>query len=80
MSKRKNYLLALVVGTLIVLSNHVVADIPGGQAAILKGNFTQAFKEFKEDAGKGIPHAPAAVAEMLHIGQGVNRDLPQALS
>lgn len=79
MCKRKNYLLALVLGTFAVLSNHVVADIPGGQAAILKGNFVQAFKEFKEDADKGIPHAQAAVAVMLHIGQGVKRDLPQAL-
>ena len=80
MSRRKNYLLVLVVGTFVLLGNHAVADIPGGQAAILKGNFAQAFKEFKEDADKGIPHAQAAVAVMLHIGQGVKRDLPQALS
>ncbi len=57
-----------------------MADIQAGQTAILKGDFTQAFKEFKEDAEKGILHAQAAVAVMLHIGQGVERDLPQALS
>ena len=54
--------------------------MPGGRAAILKGNFTQDFKVFKEDADKGIPREQAAVAVMLHIGQGVKRDLPQALS
>lgn len=56
------------------------ADIKGGQAAILKGDFPRAFKEFKEDADKGIPHAQAAVGVMLHLGQGVKRDLTAALS
>jgi hypothetical protein len=57
-----------------------VADIKGGQAAILKGDFPRAYKEFKEDADKGIPHAQAVVGVMLHIGQGVKRDLKAALS
>ena len=80
MRSQKNYLLCLVMGAFFMASNYATADIPGGQAAILKGDFVQAFKEFKEDADKGIPHAQAAVAVMLHIGQGVKRDLPQALS
>lgn len=80
MRSQKIYLLGLVMGAFFIGSNYAAADISAGQAAILKGNFTQAFKEFKEDADKGIPHAQAAVAVMLHIGQGVARDLPQALS
>lgn len=80
MYRSKSCLLVLILGTFVLLSNPVIADIRGGQAAILKGNFAQAFKEFKEDAEKGIIHAQAAVAVMLHIGQGVKRDLPQALS
>lgn len=61
-------------------SDLLMADIRGGQAAILKGEFSTAFKEFKEDAEKGIPHAQAAVGVMLHLGQGVKRDLKKALS
>lgn len=80
MCSQKYYLLGLMLGIFALASNPVVADISGGQAAILKGDFVQAFKEFKEDAEKGIPHAQAAVAVMLHIGQGVKRDLQQALS
>jgi TPR repeat protein len=80
MRSQKNYFLVLVLGVLALASNPLAADISGGQAAILKGDFAQAFKEFKEDADKGIPHAQAAVAVMLHIGQGVKRDLAQALT
>lgn len=80
MNSRKIVLPGLLLGFVALFSNPVLADIAGGQAAILKGNFSQAFKEFKEDADKGIPHAQAAVAVMLHIGQGVKRDLPQALA
>jgi len=80
MNSRKNVLPGLLFGVLVLLGNPALADIAGGQAAILKGNFSQAFKEFKEDAEKGIPQAQAAVGVMLHIGQGVKRDLPQALS
>jgi len=64
----------------LLISIQAAADIKGGQAAILKGDFPQAFKEFKEDADKGIPHAQAAVGVMLHLGQGVKRDLKKALS
>lgn len=80
MRKQKIHLSIMVICIFVFVSGQVAADIPGGQAAILKGNFVQAFKEFKEDAEKGIPHAQAAVAVMLHIGQGVKRDLPGALS
>ncbi|MDT8385750.1 MAG: tetratricopeptide repeat protein [Gammaproteobacteria bacterium] len=79
-NRRKNCLLALLLGVTAFASNPALADISGGQAAILKGNFAKAFTEFKEDAEKGIPEAQAAVAVMLHIGQGVKRDLPGALS
>ena len=64
----------------LLVSAQVTADIKGGQAAILKGDFSRAFTEFKEDADKGIPHAQAAVGVMLHLGQGVKRDLRKALS
>ncbi len=57
-----------------------MADIPGGQAAILKGDFHRAFKEFKEDADKGIAFAQAAVGVMRHIGQGTKRNLSKAFS
>jgi TPR repeat protein len=75
---RYAYGLLLVIG--LLFSGQSVADIKGGQAAILKGEFAKAFKEFKEDADKGIAHAQAAVAVMLHIGQGVKRDLAKAFS
>ena len=65
---------------LVFVSGPVVADIKAGQAAMLKGDFAKAFKEFKKDADKGVMHAQAAVAVMLHTGQGVKRDLPQAFS
>lgn len=68
----------LVLG-LLVVSGQVLADMKGGRAAILNGDFAKAFKEFKEDADKGNPHAMAPVAVMLHLGQGVKRDLKQAL-
>ncbi|WP_455198801.1 tetratricopeptide repeat protein [Kaarinaea lacus] len=55
-----------------------MADMKGGRDAILAGDFARAFKEFKEDAEKGNPHAMAPVAVMLHLGQGVKRDLKQA--
>lgn len=70
----------LILVSALVISTNSQADIKGGQAAILRGDFPTAFKEFKEDADKGIVHAQAAVAVMLHIGQGVKRDLKQAFS
>jgi len=80
MPKNKRSILSLLVPGLLFASSFAYADIKGGQAAILKGDFPRAFKEFKEDADKGIPHAQAAVGVMLHLGQGVKRDLKQALS
>jgi hypothetical protein len=64
----------------LLFSTLAAADIKGGQAAILKGDFPTAYKEFLEDANKGIAHAQAAVGVMLHLGQGVKRDLKKALS
>ena len=64
----------------LLFNAQAAADIKGGQAAILKGDFPKAFQEFMVDAEKGVPHAQAAVGVMLHIGQGVKRDLKKALS
>ena len=64
----------------LFITSQLMADMKGGREAIIKGNFPLAFKEFKEDADKGIPQAMAPVAVMLHIGQGVKQDLPKALS
>lgn len=80
MFSRKNFFMGQVLLVLFLFSGQSFADIPGGQAAILKGEFSIAFKEFKEDAEKGVAYAQAAVGVMLHIGQGVKRDLPQAFS
>ena len=80
MPKSKKSVLSLVVLGLLFAGSFANADIKGGQAAILKGDFPRAFKEFKEDADKGFPHAQAAVGVMLHLGQGVKRDLKKALS
>ncbi len=81
--KRKSLMcrIAILRAVMILLaltSGPVFADSKAGQAAMLKGNFAKAFKEFKEDADKGVMQAQAAVAVMLHTGQGVKRDLPQA--
>ena len=65
---------------LALYSGQSVADVPGGQAAILAGDFPRAFKEFKEAADKGNPLAMAPVAVMLHFGQGVKQNLKQAFS
>lgn len=74
----------LLAGIVFVLglfaSSQVMADMKGGRAAILTGDFGRAFKEFKEDAEKGNPLAMAPVAVMLHLGQGVKQDLKKALS
>jgi len=80
MFSRKNFCMGQVLLVLFLLSGHSFAGIPGGQAAILKGDFPLAYKEFKEDAEKGVAYAQAAVGVMLHIGQGVKRNLPQAFS
>ena len=80
MPKSKKSVLSLVVLGLLFAGSFANADIKGGQAAILNGDFPRAFKEFKEDAEKGLPHAQAAVGVMLHLGQGVKRDLKKALS
>jgi TPR repeat protein len=74
------FLVVVVMLLGLFVSSQLMADIKGGQAAILKGDFPKAFKEFLEDAKKGIAHAQAAVGVMLHLGQGVNRDLKKALS
>ena len=77
---RKNIGVTLMMLVLALVSGQASADIRGGQAAILKGDFSRAFKEFKEDADKGDPLAMAPVAVMLHFGQGVKQDLKQAFS
>ena len=77
---QKIFCISLVLLVTVFVSGQSVADIRGGQAAILKGDFPRAFKEFKEDAEKGIAKAQAAVGVMLHIGQGVKRNLPEAFS
>jgi hypothetical protein len=74
------YLSGFVIVMCLFNSTQVAADIKGGQAAILKGDFPTAFREFMEDANKGVAHAQAAVGVMLHLGQGVKRDLKKALS
>ena len=71
---------ALFVVSGLLVSGQSMADMKGGRAAILRGDFSAAFKAFKEDADKGIPDAMAPVAVMLHIGQGVKQDLKKALS
>jgi TPR repeat protein len=76
----KKRFLNLLVFLFIIASGSVTADIKSGRAAIIKGDFSRAFAEFKEDAEKGVAHAQAAVGVMLHIGQGVKRNLPQAFS
>lgn len=80
MFNRKNFCVALVLLAVFLFSGQSLADVSGGQAAILKGDFPRAFKEFKEDAEKGVADAQAAVGVMLHMGQGVKRNLPQAFS
>jgi hypothetical protein len=78
-TKNKLFLSALFI-LLAGAGNSAFADVTGGQAAILKGDFPLAYKEFKEDAEKGNPLAMAPVAVMLHFGQGVKQDLQQAFS
>ncbi len=80
MFKRRGFCIGQVLLVLVLFNGQSFADISGGQAAIIKGDFAQAFKEFKVDADKGSAHAQAAVGVMLHIGQGVKRNLPQAFS
>ena len=73
------YLGGFVIVLGLLSSTLAAADIKGGQAAILKGDFSGAFKEFMEDAEKGVTHAQAAVGVMLHLGQGIKQDLKKAL-
>lgn len=80
MNSKARYLVGIVCALAMAMNGQVMAGIAGGQAAILKGQFSRAFKEFKEDAVKGDPRAMEAVAVMLHIGQGVKQDLKKALS
>jgi TPR repeat protein len=80
MPKNRKNVLSLGVLYFLFASSFAYADIKGGQAAILKGDFPKAFKEFMEDANKEVAHAQAAVGVMLHLGQGVKRDLKKALS
>jgi len=77
---RKSFCIGQALLVLALFSGQLFADIPGGQAAIIKGDFSRAFKEFKTDADKGIAYAQAAVGVMLHLGQGVKQDLPQAFA
>ncbi len=79
MNKMRIHCLLFLVCLLGVVSP-AVAGIPGAQAAILKGDFTRAFKEFKKEAEKGNPLAMAPVAVMLHFGQGTKQDLKQAFA
>jgi len=78
MRRRKGFCIGHVLLVLALFSGQSFADISGGQTAILKGDFARAFKEFKVDADKGVAYAQAAVGVMLHLGQGVKRNLPQA--
>lgn len=78
MNLKAKYLVGIAL--ILTMNGQVMADIANGQAAILKGQFSRAFKEFKQDADKGNPRAMEAVAVMLHIGQGVKQDLKKALS
>ncbi len=78
--RRKGIWIGQALLVLVLFSGQSFADIAGGQAAIIKGDFARAFKEFKIDAEKGVAYAQATVAVMLHLGQGVKRDLPQAFS
>jgi len=80
MGSQRKYLAVMVFILMIITSGPLLADMKGGRAAILAGDFPRAFKEFKEDADKGIPQAMAPVAVMLHLGQGVKQDLKKALS
>lgn len=70
----------LVAGFGLFAQGGAVADVEKARAAIGRGDFPLAFKEFKQAADKGDPNAQAAVGVMLHIGTGVKRDLQQALS
>lgn len=74
------FLTGIVVSLGLLSSGSLMADMKGGREAILRGDFALAFKEFMEDAEKGNPDAMAPVAVMLHLGQGVKRDLKQALT
>ena len=80
MPKHRKNILRFVVLCFVFASYSVYADIKGGQAAILKGDFPGAYKEFMKDAKKGVAHAQAVVGVMLHLGQGVKQDLKKALS
>jgi len=77
---RKGFCIGQILLILVLFSGQLFAGIPAGQAAILKGDFPRAFKEFKVDADKGVAYAQAVVGVMLHLGQGVKRDLPKAFS
>lgn len=80
MNLKAKFLVGIVCTLMLMTSGQATADIVRGQAAILKGQFTKAFKEFKEDAEKGDPRAMEAVAVMLHMGEGVKQNLKKALS
>lgn len=80
MLKKSRSFLSLLAFSLVILNGPAVAGVVDGRAAILKGDFPRAFKEFKEAADKGNPLAMAPVAVMLHFGQGVKQDLKQAFS
>ena len=80
MQVTKTHLAGLVLGLSLLGQENAVADVVKARAAIGRGDFPAAFKEFKESAEKGDPLAQAAVGVMLHIGTGVKRDLKQAFS
>lgn len=80
MFSRKGFCIGQALLVLTLFSGQLFADIAAGQAAIIKGDFSGAFREFKTDADKGVAHAQATLGVMLHLGQGVKRDLPQAFS
>ena len=73
-------LLGIVFGLWLSGQGEAAADVAKGQAAIIRGDFPTAFKEFKAEAEKGNVLAQAAVGVMLHIGQGTKRDLKQAFA
>jgi TPR repeat protein len=80
MNLKAKYLVGIVCTLMLIVNGQAMAGIADGQAAILKGQFSKAFKEFRKDAVKGDPRAMEAVAVMLHMGEGVKQDLKKALS
>lgn len=81
MQVTNTYLAVLLIAVPFIFAHGAAtADVEKARAAIGRGDFPAAFKEFKESAEKGDPNAQAAVGVMFHIGTGVKQDLKQALT